>query len=222
MVHKPACATPLSALRFARVICEAAGAPKGAYNVVTGPGALIGDVLVDTPHVAMITFTGSAEVGLAHPARAGLKRVTLELGSNSAVMIEPDADLDDRRRPRRDRQLRPLRPGLHLRAAHLRPRIRSPTISSNASSPPPPSCASAIRSTRPPTSASLITEEEAVRVEAWIRRRSRPAPRLLTGGGRKRATIEPTVLADVARELRISCKEAFGPVVVRQPLHHAR
>ena len=94
VVHKPASATPISAILMARIF-EECGLPSGALNVITGPGGAIGDALVFDKRVAMITFTGSAEVGLRIRNLAGLKRVTLELGSNSAVIIEDDANLDE-------------------------------------------------------------------------------------------------------------------------------
>src|SRR5689334_14665533 len=92
VVLKPATKTPLSALRLARTM-EEAGAPKGAFNVVTGGGAQVGMALAEHPGVAMLTFTGSPEVGRAIKARAGMKKVTLELGNNSAVIVEPGSDL---------------------------------------------------------------------------------------------------------------------------------
>ncbi len=92
VIHKPATKTPLSALRLARTM-EEAGVPKGAYNVVTGSGAQIGMALAEHPGVAMLTFTGSPEVGRTIKSRAGFKKVTLELGNNSAVIIEPGSDL---------------------------------------------------------------------------------------------------------------------------------
>ena len=93
VVHKPASATPVTALIMAGIF-EECGLPPGALNVITGPGGAVGDLLVTHPKVAMITFTGSPEVGLRIRSLAGMKRVTLELGSNSAVIIEDDADLD--------------------------------------------------------------------------------------------------------------------------------
>ena len=93
VVHKPAGNTPLSALRLARLIQEA-GAPPGAYNVVTGPGGKLGPQLIHDPRVALITFTGSVPVGEQIRAQIGLRRVTLELGSNSSVILEPDCDLE--------------------------------------------------------------------------------------------------------------------------------
>ena len=93
VVHKPAGNTPLSALRLARLI-EEAGAPAGAYNVLTGPGGKLGTQFINDPRVAMITFTGSVPVGEQIRAQMGLRRATLELGSNSSVILEPDCDLD--------------------------------------------------------------------------------------------------------------------------------
>ena len=122
VVHKPATKTPLSALRLARTM-EEAGVPKGAYNVVTGSGALIGMALAEHPGIAMLTFTGSPEVGRTIKSRAGFKKVTLELGNNSAVIIEPGSDLGDCHRQHRAGRIRAQRPGLHLGAARLRASI---------------------------------------------------------------------------------------------------
>lgn len=94
VLHKPASATPLSALR-AREILLACGLPAEALQVLVGPGGEIGEALLQLNAVKMITFTGSAAVGLNLRAKAGLKRVTLELGNNSAVVILRDADLDN-------------------------------------------------------------------------------------------------------------------------------
>jgi acyl-CoA reductase-like NAD-dependent aldehyde dehydrogenase len=86
VVHKPASATPISALLIAQIFLDA-GLPPGALNVITGPGGTIGDVLTFDPRVAMVTFTGSPDVGQRIRNLAGMKRVTLELGSNSAVIL---------------------------------------------------------------------------------------------------------------------------------------
>src|SRR6478736_3868817 len=94
VVHKPASTTPISAVRMARLF-EECGLPAGALNVITGPGGAIGDMLVFDKRVAMVTFTGSVDVGLRIRNLAGMKRVTLELGSNSAVIVEDDADLEE-------------------------------------------------------------------------------------------------------------------------------
>ena len=94
VVLKPASQTPLSALLLAELETEA-GLPPGWLNVLAGPAADIGDVLVEDERVKLITFTGSAEVGWKLAARAPRKRVTLELGNATPVIVEADADLDD-------------------------------------------------------------------------------------------------------------------------------
>lgn len=93
VVLKPASQTPLSALYIAEVF-EKAGLPPGVLNVITGRGGVVGDAMVQDPRVKMVTFTGSLEVGRRIKQLAGLKRVTLELGSNSPVIIDNIRNLD--------------------------------------------------------------------------------------------------------------------------------
>src|SRR5207344_3138278 len=93
VVLKPASQTPLSALLLAELELEA-GLPPGWLNVVCGPAVEIGDVLVEDERVALITFTGSAGVGWALRERAPRKRVNLELGNATPVIVAADADLD--------------------------------------------------------------------------------------------------------------------------------
>ena len=94
VVLKPASQTPLSALLLAELELEA-GLPAGWLNVVCGPASEIGDVLVEDPRVALITFTGSAGVGWTLRERAPRKRVNLELGNATPVIVAADADLED-------------------------------------------------------------------------------------------------------------------------------
>ena len=95
VVLKPASLSPLSVLRYAELGLEA-GLPPGALNVVPGPGAAVGDALVEHPLVGKVGFTGSTEVGveIARKAAGTIKRVTLELGGKSACIVFADADLD--------------------------------------------------------------------------------------------------------------------------------
>jgi len=95
VVVKPASLTPLTVLRYAELAVEA-GIPPGALNVVPGPGATVGNALVEHPGVGKIGFTGSTEVGagIARRAAATIKRVTLELGGKSACVVFADADLE--------------------------------------------------------------------------------------------------------------------------------
>jgi acyl-CoA reductase-like NAD-dependent aldehyde dehydrogenase len=95
VVHKPATDTPLTALIMAEIL-TAAGLPDGVFNVVTGPGGLLGDHLVGHPGISKVAFTGSTEVGAHVAALAGekLRPVTAELGGNAANILFADADLD--------------------------------------------------------------------------------------------------------------------------------
>jgi acyl-CoA reductase-like NAD-dependent aldehyde dehydrogenase len=211
VVHKPAERTPLTALHLAELIARAS-APKGAYNVVTGDGPALADRMLHDPRIAMITFTGSMRVGESIRARAGLKRVTLELGNNSAVIIEPDADL-------------PLAIGrsvqgafsfsgqvcISLQRAFVHESIFDAYLAGLVSA------TKKLRIGHPYESttdiASLIDEPAAIRVESWIQQAVDAGAHLRCGGTRRFATIEPVILTDVPATSRISCEEVFGPVL---------
>ena len=215
VVIKPASDTPLSALKLTEVLLEA-GAPPEAVQCVTGPGGRVGDALVADPRVRKVTFTGSREVGEHICRTAGLKKVTMELGSNSPLIVMPDADID---------------------------KVVAATVTSgfaNAGQ----VCISAQRiiasrgvyadyldalrdgvesiATGDPLSESvamgpMVKEQEAVRVNSWLSEAVGAGARVVTGGGYMGAMHEPTVLADVSREMRVSCDELFGPAVVVTP-----
>src|SRR5204863_1628485 len=93
-VLKPASQTPLSALTLARILLHECGLPPGHLNVVTGGGGTVGNALVDHPDIALITFTGSPDVGWGIRQRAPRKKVSLELGNNAPVILEPDGDYE--------------------------------------------------------------------------------------------------------------------------------
>ena len=215
IVHKPATKTPLSALRLARTM-EEAGVPKGAYNVVTGSGAQIGAAMAEHPGIAMLTFTGSPEVGRAIKARAGFKKVTLELGNNSAVIIEPGSDLGTA--VSRTVQgafahsgqvcISVQRVFVHRSIAEeFTGRLKSATEALKIGHP----------YEKDTDISSLIDEAEAVRIEKWIGEAVEGGAKVLTGGRRSRATISPAILTDVPAACHISCQEAFGPVVAIYP-----
>ncbi len=101
VVIKPASTSPTSVHQLARAF-EAAGLPSGVMNIVTGPGGLIGDTLVDHPRTRFVAFTGSMEIGVriheraakVHPGQIWIKRTVLEMGGKNAVIVAGDADLD--------------------------------------------------------------------------------------------------------------------------------
>src|SRR5947207_6131055 len=94
VVLKPASQTPLSAIALAELLLDDCGLPTGYLNVVTGSGGTVGNAIVEHPDIAYISFTGSGEVGWDLKAKAGRKKVALELGNNSPIILEPDGDWD--------------------------------------------------------------------------------------------------------------------------------
>lgn len=211
VVHKPASLTPLSAIRMAGIFREC-GLPDGALNVVTGPGGAIGDLLVSDRRVAMVSFTGSVDVGLRIRNLAGMKRVTLELGSNSALIVEEDADLDEAvPRAVTGSFAHSGQVCISVQRIFVHRAIRDEFVERM------------VAATRrlvmghphdPATDvSSLIAVKEAERVENWICEAQHAGATLATGGTRRRATIEPAVLTGVPPGASLSCREAFGPVV---------
>ena len=215
VVHKPATKTPLSALRLARTM-EEAGLPKGAYNVITGSGAQIGMALAEHPGIAMLTFTGSPAVGRTIKSRAGFKKVTLELGNNSAVIIEPGSDLNTA--VTRSVQGAFSHSGqvcISVQRAFVHRTIFDEYVERMKAG------AEALVIGHPydPTTdiSSLIDESEAIRIEKWIEEAVAGGAKVVTGGKRNFATVSPTVLVDVPGSSPISCQEAFGPVLAVYP-----
>jgi acyl-CoA reductase-like NAD-dependent aldehyde dehydrogenase len=215
VVHKPASATPVSAILLARLFLEC-GLPAGALNVVTGPGGSIGEFLVDHPDVRMVTFTGSAPVGLRIRARAGLKRVTLELGNNSALIVEEDADLEDcaaRAVPGAFAHSGQVCISVQRIFAHHKVCDefveRFVTLANRLKIGHPLEEETEV--------SSLIAETEAERVRMWLEEAVAAGATRCCGGERTRATITPAVLTGVPREAKVLSQEAFGPVASINP-----
>lgn len=210
VVHKPASATPVSALELARLFAEA-GLPAGALNVIPGPGVELGEALARHPGVAMITFTGSPEVGIRLREIAGLKRVTLELGSNSAVIIESDADLD-------------LAIPLCVSGAYAHSgqvcisvqRIFVHAAIAGEFTGRMADGAAALHRGHPLEDAtevsSLITSSEAARVSEWVGEAVAAGGRLLTGGTLDGSRMTPALVAEAPLDSKLHSREAFGPV----------
>jgi acyl-CoA reductase-like NAD-dependent aldehyde dehydrogenase len=211
VVHKPSEQTPLSAWRLAKAV-EEAGAPVGAYNVVTGAGREIGAALVESEGVDMITFTGSIATGEWIRAHAGLKKVTLELGGNSAVILEPDTDLDT--------AIPRLVQGGYGHSGQLCISVQRVYAHSSIAKSVTERLVAAVEKLKvghpsePSTAvSSLISEAAATRVEQWTQDAVERGAKLLTGGVRHGATITPGVLAEVPASARLMQQELFGPLV---------
>jgi acyl-CoA reductase-like NAD-dependent aldehyde dehydrogenase len=211
VIHKPSELTPLTAIRLAQLFTEA-GAPAGAYNVITGDGAVIGRKLVADPRIRMITFTGSVEVGKEIRANAGLKRVTLELGGNAGLIVDEDADLD--------LAIERAIPGSFLYSGQICisvQRIYAHESIAAEFTRRFVQAAQKLRIGHPMEDttdiASLISETEAERVASWIGDAVGRGAALLTGGERRGATITPAVLQNLPKSAKMACSEVFGPVV---------
>jgi acyl-CoA reductase-like NAD-dependent aldehyde dehydrogenase len=212
VVHKPSGNTPLSALRLARLI-EEAGAPRGAYNIITGPGSKLGPPLITDARVAMITFTGSVPVGEEIRAQMGLRRVTLELGSNSSVILEPDFDIDA--------LLPRIVVGSFTHSGQVCISVQNIYVHESIEKAFTERFVAATQKLKighpldeTTDISSLISLGEAERVEQWINHARSRGAQVITGGKRQNTTIEPTILTNVAADLEVCCREVFGPVVV--------
>ena len=215
VIVKPATDTPLSALKLTEVLLEA-GLPPEAINTLTGSGGDIGDALVTDRRVRKITFTGSRDVGEHICRTAGLKRVTMELGSNAPVIVMPDADLDKVATAvastgyanagqvciSTQRVLTSGRVyGDFLDA--LRPKVAALKVGNQLD--------------ESVKVGPMVKEKEAMRVEEWIKEAVASGARLVIGGRRQGALYEPAIVADVKPEMRISSDELFGPAVAVTP-----
>ncbi|HXG50989.1 MAG TPA: aldehyde dehydrogenase family protein [candidate division Zixibacteria bacterium] len=215
VIVKPASDTPLSALKLTEILLEA-GLPPEGIQCLTGSGSEIGDALVADHRVRKVTFTGSREVGERICRRAGIKKVTMELGSNSPVIIMPDADLEKVAAAiavtgygnagqtciSTQRVLAAKRVyGDFLDA--LKPKVEALTTGNQLDE----------KSKVGP----MVKESEAARVESWINEAVAGGARLVAGGGRRGAIYTPAVVADVHPDMRISRDELFGPAVAVTP-----
>lgn len=211
ILHKPASATPLSALHAASILI-AAGLPPNALQVLVGPGAKLGEALVGAEGIRLISFTGSAPVGRGLLARAGMKRVTLELGNNSAVLVLEDADLDQ--------AVAACVSGAYANSGQTCISVQRIYVAQSLHAQFLERFVDAARKLKIANPleedcdiSSLINEQEAQRVQSWIGEAVREGAMLVSGGGRNLATLQPTVLASVHQSSKMNREEAFGPVV---------
>jgi acyl-CoA reductase-like NAD-dependent aldehyde dehydrogenase len=216
VVLKPASQTPMSALLLAELE-TAAGLPSGWLNVLVGSASEIGDVLVEDERVRLISFTGSAEVGWKLRERAARKKVLLELGNTTPVIVEADADVE----------------------------TAATKVAANAFSFAGQSCISVqrvyvARGVYDQFVAGLLPRVEALvvgdpgddetdvgpvidegareRILEWIEEARAGGATVLAGGeATENGLLRPTVLADVTPEMKVSCLEVFGPLCTVTP-----
>jgi acyl-CoA reductase-like NAD-dependent aldehyde dehydrogenase len=213
-VLKPASATPVGALIVAEIIAETDW-PKSAFSILPCSGA-DAEPLVTDERIKLLSFTGSPEVGWGLKAKAGKKRVALELGGNAACIVDRDADLDytaeritigafyqsgqsciSVQRVLGHRAIYDeLKRKLVARAKELR--TGDPLDEQTFLGP-------------------LITEDDARRIETWVKDAVAAGATLLCGGKRDGAFFDATYLEDVDPRQKVSCVEVFGPVATLQP-----
>ena len=215
VIVKPATDTPLSALRLTEILLEA-GLPPEGINTLTGSGGEVGDLLVADRRVRKITFTGSRDVGEHICRTAGIKRVTMELGSNAPVIVMPDANLD--------KVAAAVASTGYANAGQVcistqRVLAASGVYKNFLDALAPKVAALKVGNQLDPTVhvGPMIREKEAVRVDEWVKEAVASGARVVTGGTRQNAMYAPTVVADVKPEMRISCDELFGPAVAVTP-----
>lgn len=210
-VMKPASRTPLGAIIIGEILAET-DLPQGAFSIL--PASRDGaDLFTEDDRLKLLSFTGSPDVGWALKARAGKKKVVLELGGNAAVIIDHDADLDDalervvfgafyqsgqscigvQRIIIHDSIYNRFRDMLVARAGELisgDPKDRDTFIG------------------------PMIDVKEAARLDGWIQEAMAQGARLLCGGKREGAMLEATLLENVPKTAKANREEAFGPLAI--------
>jgi acyl-CoA reductase-like NAD-dependent aldehyde dehydrogenase len=211
VVLKPAGQTPLSALLLAELETEA-GLPPGWLNVVVGRSSEIGDVLVEDERVKVLTFTGSSGVGWKLAERSPRKRVTLELGNSTPVIVEPDADIGAAATAMAQhgfsfagqscisvQRIYVQEQAYDDFLAQFLPKVEALKLGDPADE---------------ETDVGPVIDDDARdRIIAWIDEAKAAGAEILAGGSLAGDLIQPTVIANAGVSLKVSCEEVFGPVV---------
>ena len=216
VVMKPAELTSLSALRIGELALEA-GMPPGVFNIVTGPGRVVGDALVNHPDVDKVTFTGSPGVGrgIMKGAASNFKRVSLELGGKSANVIFDDADLEAASKA--------AAAGIFFNAGQVCSAGSRVLVQENAYDEVVERIAARAKSLRMgdlldrnTSLGPVISEKQMKSILDYVDIGQKEGATLVTGGmrvGKRGYFISPAVFANVKHEMRVSQEEIFGPVV---------
>lgn len=211
VILKPAEQAPLVAVMLGKLLLKA-GLPAGALNILTGYGEQFGDALVADSRIAMVSFTGSAKVGEHITKQAGIKKLAMELGANSPVIVMDDADIDQaakacasgafsaagqncigvQRIYVADAVYSQFREGL---IAYVDQLVTGDPMDGQTDVGP------------------MISINEAERMEQWTAQAVQAGAHILSGGKREGAIFQPTVLENVPATAAMVCHEVFGPVV---------
>jgi phenylacetaldehyde dehydrogenase len=222
VVLKPAELTPLTAIRLAQLI-QQVGFPPGVVNVVTGFGDPAGKALVEHPDVDKISFTGSTVVGksIVAGAAGNLKRVALELGGKSPVIVFPDADIE--------RATQGAADGIFRNAGqvcvagsrlYVHKKVFDKVVEGVAERAKKLKVGPGME---PETQMGpLVSQKQLERVSGYIDSGTSQGAEVVVGGkrveGRAGYFMQPTVLAETNRDMRVVREEIFGPVVCAMPI----
>lgn len=215
VVLKPASSTPLSSVILAEIL-EEAGLPAGVVNVVIGSGSTVGDTIVKSPKCKKITFTGSPAIGDQIIKKAGIKKVTLELGNNSATIIESDADIEKAAARcvvsafSNSGQVCISLQRIYVNKAIYEQFAKSFVEKTKAlvvGDPMDKTC----------DVGPMIDSKELVRIDSWVKEAVNLGATLATGGKVVGNIFEPTVLTNVTEDMKVMCMETFAPVVSLVP-----
>ena len=215
VVLKPAGQTPLSALLLGELETEA-GLPPGWLNVLVGPSAEIGDVIVEDERVKLITFTGSSGVGWKIRERAVRKRVNLELGNATPVVVEADADIEEAATKLAAnafsfagqscisvQRIYIQRSAYDDFVGRFIPKVQGLKVGDPAEE---------------DTDVGPVIDEDArERIVSWVEEAKSAGATVLTGGEVVDGLLQPTVVADVTPDMKVSCQEVFGPLCTVSP-----
>lgn len=210
-ILKPASYTPIGALMIADVLAET-GLPEGAFSILP-MSSKVADVLVTDERIKLLSFTGSDKVGWDMKARAGKKKVVLELGGNAAVMIEPDADLE--------KALPRVITGGYSQAGQVCISVQRVLIHKDIYQSVKDELVALARKVKSgdPSEADvvigpMIDKGELERIQQWIDEAVKEGATLLCGGEVDGLVMNATILENVSHESKLYKDEAFGPVMI--------
>ena len=213
VVLKPASQTPFSSLALAQMLVEECGLPAEYLQVVTGGGSTVGNALVDHPDVALITFTGSPEVGWSIRARAPRKRVGLELGNNAPCIIEPDGDWQSAAAKIKvagfshagQSCISTQRVFVHSSIATQFTEALVAHVATLVVGDPMDEATDV---------SALISTGERDRVVAWVAEAAQQGATVAAGGTvGDDGVLRPTVITGARHDMKVCAQEVFGPVV---------
>ena len=214
IIIKPAEKTPLSALKLAEIFTKA-GLPNGVLNVIPGDGPRLVKVLLEDERVQKISFTGSPAVGREIKNKAGLKRITLELGSNSALYVDHSVEekLDDII----DKSVMGAfayngQVCIHTQRIYVHEKIADEFLKKFVEKTEKIQFGDPLDESTVVT--NMINKKSQQRVLEWVREAIGGGAELLVGGEAIESGIHPTVLSNVKPTDKVACEEVFGPVVI--------